>query len=61
MARIDLPEGNDEELIRAFGLAPTLALGAAAFSEAVYSDSGLPVRLREIVRIRIAQLNQCDI
>jgi hypothetical protein len=61
MARIELPEGNGEELIRAFGLVPSLAMGAAAFSEAVYSDSPVPVRLREIVRMRIAQLNQCHI
>jgi alkylhydroperoxidase family enzyme len=61
MARIELPDGDGEELMRAFGLAPSLALGAGAFSEAVYSDSGLPVRLREIIRMRIAQLNQCHI
>jgi hypothetical protein len=61
MARIELPDGNDEEMIRAFGLAPSLAIGAGAFSEAVYNDSPVPVRLREIIRMRIAQLNQCDI
>ncbi len=61
MPRIPLPEGTEEEMIRAFGMVPEIAVGAAAFSDAVYNQSPIPVRLRELVRMRIAQLNQCDI
>ena len=30
-------------------------------SKAVYEESSLPIREREVARMRIAQLNQCDI
>ena len=62
MARIDLPPGDDEELLRAMALAPEHARGAATFAAAVYGDSSqLPTRLRELVRMRIAQLNDCPV
>ncbi len=61
MARIPLP-GDGDEMGRAFGLAtPALAAGAGAFSAAVYGNERLPVRLRELLRMRVAQMNQCEI
>lgn len=61
MARIPIPDGDADELLRAFALSPRLAEGAATLSAAVYGNERLPVRLRELMRMRIAQLNQCDI
>ena len=59
MARIKIPDGPAEEVYRLWTMSPQLAGPASAFSEAVYSESMLPVRLRELLRMRIAQINQC--
>jgi alkylhydroperoxidase family enzyme len=59
MARIELPPGDFEEPYRLFMLAPEIAGPAGAFSEAVYTKSSLSIRLRELLRMRIAQINQC--
>ena len=42
-------------------LAPSHAMGAGSFAAAVYGESKLPMRLRELVRMRIAQLNDCPV
>ncbi|MCK7470627.1 MAG: carboxymuconolactone decarboxylase family protein [Desulfomicrobium escambiense] len=60
MARVDLPDGNDDELIRLYGLSPAMGAAAGNFS-AVYGDSSLPTRVREVARIRIASVNQCPV
>ncbi len=59
MARIPLPDGG--EIGAAFSLSPVLAKGAAAYSMAVYEHARIPVRTRELMRMRVAQLNQCEI
>ena len=59
MARITLPPGDFEEPYRLFMMAPAIAGPASAFSVAVYNKSSLSVRLRELLRMRIAQINQC--
>jgi alkylhydroperoxidase family enzyme len=59
MARITLPPGDYEEPYRLFMLAPEIAGPAGAFSDAVYNKSSLSIRLRELLRMRIAQINQC--
>ena len=61
MARIDLTPGEADETQRLFELAPHLGEPAAALSWAVYEKSRLPVRLRELMRMRIAQINDCHI
>ncbi|HEX7095553.1 MAG TPA: carboxymuconolactone decarboxylase family protein [Acidimicrobiales bacterium] len=61
MARIELPPGDLEEPYRLFSLAPNVSAGAAAYSEAIYTKSSLPLRLRELLRMRIAELNQCRV
>ena len=60
MARIDLPPGDDLEVMRAFALAPGLAAGANAYDAAVW-QSTLDWRLHELVRMRVAQINQCTV
>src|SRR5947209_1256685 len=60
MARIELPPGDDLEVMRAFALRPALAAGAQAYDSAVW-QSTLDWRLHELVRMRIAQINQCTV
>lgn len=61
MARIDVPEGEGREASRIWTLAPYLGAGLHAMSEAVYERSSLPIREREVARMRIAQLNECHV
>ena len=61
MARIDVPDGDGREASRIWQLAPHLGVGMAAMGTAVYEESSLPIRVREIARMRIAQLNRCDV
>ena len=60
MARLELP-GDGDETGRLFQLAPHVSTPAAALAGAVYESTRLPVRLRELMRMRIAQINECDI
>ncbi len=61
MARLEVPPGDTDDLYRLFGLAPHVSQAAAALSAAVYGNSKLPVRVRELMRMRIAQINDCHI
>jgi alkylhydroperoxidase family enzyme len=61
MARVDLPDGDDDELLRLYGLSPAMGAAAGNFTAAVYGDTSLPTRVREAARIRIAELNQCPV
>ncbi|MGI9596093.1 MAG: hypothetical protein ACR2QK_08035 [Acidimicrobiales bacterium] len=61
MARIDVPEGDGIEASRIFKLAPHIGKGLGAMSKAIYEQCNLPVREREAMRMRIAQLNQCHV
>ena len=54
MARIKIPDGPAEELHRLWMMCPELTAPASAFSAAVYNKSKLSVRLRELLRMRIA-------
>ena len=61
MARIEIPEGEGNEVNRIWSIAPHMGEGVHALSKAVYEKSSLPIREREAARMRIAQLNSCDI
>ncbi len=61
MARIDVPGGDGLEAKRIWQLAPHLGAAMGAMGEAVYVQSSLPVREREVARMRIAQLNECHV
>jgi len=61
MARIDIPEGEGGEATQLFLMRPELGIAGGKFSHAVYHKSILPVREREAARMRIAQINQCQI
>lgn len=60
MARIDLP-GDGDELLGLWTLNPPLSAAAANFSAAVYDSDVIDVRTRELMRMRIAQINQCAV
>ncbi|WP_394943045.1 hypothetical protein [uncultured Ilumatobacter sp.] len=61
MARIEVPEGAGREASRIWQLAPSLGEGLHSMSRAVYEQSSLAVREREVARMRIAQLNECHV
>jgi alkylhydroperoxidase family enzyme len=61
MARIDIPDGEGDELMRLWGVNPDMGRVAATFSAKVYGATTVPVRERELVRMRIAQLNECPV
>jgi alkylhydroperoxidase family enzyme len=61
MARIDIPDGEGLERRRMWQLTPELGRALGAMSEAVYTTTSLDVRVREVARMRIAQINRCHI
>ncbi|MFL6238179.1 MAG: carboxymuconolactone decarboxylase family protein [Actinomycetes bacterium] len=60
MARIDLPDGDQPEVVRALMLRPQLAAAVAAYNDAVFAST-LDWRLHELVRMRVAQINECSV
>ena len=61
MARIEIPEGKSDPEVRMWKLRPEMGVGAGTLSHAVYEQSILEVRVRELARMRIAQINDCAI
>jgi alkylhydroperoxidase family enzyme len=59
--RIEIPEGKSDPEVRMWKLRPEMGMGAGTLSHAVYEQSILPVRERELARMRIAQINDCAI
>lgn len=59
--RVDLPAGDDDELVRLYLLSPTMGAAAGRFSDAIYNRSSLAPREREVARIRIASINGCEV
>ena len=60
MARIQLPEGDQLEVVRALGLRPHVAKAVGAYDSAAWAST-LDWRLHELVRMRIAQINGCTV
>lgn len=61
MPQIDIPEGHADPEVRVWALRPEMGVGAAALSHAIYDQSIVPVRERELARMRIALINDCAI
>ena len=61
MPRIAIPEGKGDPEVRMWKLRPEMGMGAGTLSHAVYEQSILPVRERELARMRIAEINDCAI
>lgn len=60
MLRIDVPEGREPAAYVWGSLAKHLTPSALNFSGSVYAKSKLPLRLFEGIRIRVAQINGCE-
>jgi alkylhydroperoxidase family enzyme len=58
---IDIPDGDAEPEVRVWSLRPEMGIGAGALSHAIYDQSIVPVRERELARMRIARINDCAI
>ena len=61
MLQIDIPEGHADPEVRVWALRPEMGVGAEALSHAIYDQSIVPVRERELARMRIALINDCAI
>jgi AhpD family alkylhydroperoxidase len=61
VARIDVPPGDGPEIVRIWGLRPEMCKAVTALTDAVYERSQLPPREREVARMRVAQINQCQV
>lgn len=61
MARIGIPDGEGLERSRMWQLQPDLAKGVGMTGKTLYTKVSLDVRVREIARMRVAQINQCHI
>lgn len=61
MARIDLPEGLEDDSIKLLSLQPAMGNAMAVLTDAIYNQSGLDLRVREAIRMCIANINQCQL
>ena len=61
MARITVPEGDGGELVQVWSLSPELGAAVGGLSAAVYGDRLVNPRVREVARMRIAQINGCNV
>ena len=61
MARIDFPNGEGPERIRMWSLQPDVGMAMGRAAKTLYTKVSLDVRVREIARMRVAQINQCHI
>jgi AhpD family alkylhydroperoxidase len=60
MARIEIPPGDGPEVLRALSLRSQFEPAVNALEKAV-ARSQLDWRLHELVRMRVAQINQCTV
>lgn len=61
MAHIDVTPGDDLERLRMWQMVPPMARAVDEFRSAVYEHGTLSLREREAARMRIAQVNACEI
>ena len=61
MARITIPEGDGGELYQVWSLSPELGGAVGNLSAAVYGERLVSPRVREVARMRIAQINGCNV
>ncbi len=61
MAHIDIPEGEGFERQRLWQMAPKMGEAIGAFRSAMYDHRTLDLSEIEAARMRLAQINDCDI
>ncbi len=60
MARIPLPDGDQLDVVKALSLRPEFAAAVGGYDGAVWKSS-LDWRLHELVRMRVATINECTV
>jgi len=60
VARIDLPDGEGLDVVKALTIAPQFAAAIGAYEKGV-AETTLDPRLHELVRYRIALINACEL
>lgn len=61
MAHIDIPAGDAPERIRLWQMVPPMRQAIVAFGAAMYEHRTLGLPEVEVARMRLAQINDCDI
>lgn len=61
MAWVHIPEGSGTERSRLWQSSPVFAAATGALNRAVYDESVLPLRERELVRLLVARVNGCPV
>ena len=61
MAHIDVPDGDGRERLRVWEMVPHFGVGIDAMRKATYEVSSLSPRVREVARMRSAQINEWPI
>ena len=61
MAHIEIPPGDAPERKRLWAMVPPMQTAIGAFGEAMYGQRTLELNVIEVARMRIAQINDCDI
>jgi hypothetical protein len=61
MAHIEIPPGDGFERQRLWQMVPKMAEAIGAFRSAMYDHRTLDLREIEVARMRLAQINDCDI
>lgn len=61
MAQIDIPPGEAPERIRLWQMVPSMRQAISSFRDAMYDHRTLSLSEVEVARMRIAQINDCDI
>ncbi|MDT4938043.1 MAG: hypothetical protein QOG80_1714 [Pseudonocardiales bacterium] len=56
-----IASGSDDDLAGWLAPRPRLAMAVGGLADAVYNHSDLPLRIREIARMRIAEDNECQV
>jgi len=59
VARIAVQEGTEPEFFRAMAAVDELGAATLGLNSAVYRGTELPIRVREVARMRIALINDC--
>ena len=61
MAHIEIPSGDTPERPPLWKMVPPMSQAIGTFRDAMYDQRTLSLREVEVARMRIAQINDCDI
>ena len=61
VAHVDIPSGESPERTRLWQMVPSMSQAIARFRDAMYEERTLELNVIEAARMRLAQINDCDI